>query len=81
MSLYVKFECVTCENKNCMGHGLPTTEKVCNGYKHTTTNADRIRSMTDEKLAEWLDSICDVYCVPDTGWLDWLKEEVKGDET
>ncbi len=44
------------------------------------TNADRIRSMTDEELAEWL---CDI-----AGWLpmyegkmhpilDWLKEEAK----
>lgn len=43
------------------------------------TNADRIRAMTDEELAEWL---CDI-----AGWLpmyegkihpilDWLKEEV-----
>ena len=43
------------------------------------TNADRIRSMTDEELAEWL---CDI-----AGWLpmyegkmhpilDWLKQEV-----
>jgi hypothetical protein len=44
------------------------------------SNADRIRSMTDEELAEWL---CDI-----AGWLpmyegkmhpilDWLKEEAK----
>lgn len=44
------------------------------------TNADRIRSMSDEELAEWL---CDI-----AGWLpmyegkmhpilDWLKQEVK----
>ena len=48
------------------------------------TNADRIRSMTDEELAEWL---CDI-----AGWLpmyegkmhpilDWLKEEVTANDS
>ena len=47
-------------------------------YKRRKTNADRLRRMTDEELAEWL---CDI-----AGWLpmyegkmhpilDWLKEE------
>ena len=32
-----------------------TDEVVCDHYKpNPQTNADRIRSMTDEKLAEWL---------------------------
>lgn len=36
------------------------------------TNADRIRSMTDEELAEWIISITE----DDTpNWLGWLKEE------
>lgn len=36
------------------------------------TNSDRIRSMTDEELAEWIISITE----DDTeGWLDWLKQE------
>ncbi len=56
------------------------------------TNADRIRSMTDEELAEWLDGgfrdadWCDISkfsnydCmeVPCFGCIiDWLKQEVK----
>lgn len=58
-------------------------EKNC--YYNTQevkTNADRIRAMTDEELAEWL---CDI-----AGWLsmyegkmhpilDWLKEEATND--
>ena len=54
------------------------------------TNADRIRSMTDEELAEWLDTItakaqaygyecadsCPNDCPLPENWLDWLKEEV-----
>lgn len=54
------------------------------------TNADRIRAMTDEELAEWITDFtdCAVYphtrkdapCVPigqtcAASWLDWLKQE------
>lgn len=57
-----------------------------------TTNADRIRSMTDEELAEFLDrwelgdidyskTFCDLcegqYDCHDDCLMDWLKEEVK----
>lgn len=38
------------------------------------TNADRIRSMTDEELADFLDKTDPVYWNRQT-WLDWLKEE------
>ena len=88
MALYVKFECKTCENENCYGHSLPTTEKVCDGYKHTTTNADRIRAMTDEELAEiFANNDCGYCRIHDfcfakgsamnceDVWLEWLKEE------
>lgn len=38
------------------------------------TNADRIRAMTDEELAEWLDNnTCQFPIYKD--WLDWLKKE------
>jgi hypothetical protein len=37
--------------------------------------ADRIRAMSDEKLAEWLGYIGDAHCEPNAGWLDWLKRE------
>lgn len=41
------------------------------------TNADRLRSMTDEELAEWIISITE----DDTeGWLDWLKSPVEVDD-
>lgn len=51
------------------------------------TNADRIRSMTDEELAEWIseytDCLCGIHkpgCSKTKGtcvatWLDWLKQE------
>ena len=46
------------------------------------TNADRIRSMSDEELAEYLTNICrDLWEMfvadPEKMWLEWLKKEVK----
>ena len=43
------------------------------------TNADRIRSMTDEELAEWIhDQIIDRNIgIPSDTWLDWLKQEAQ----
>ena len=49
--------------------------EVCPEIK---TNADRIRSMTDEELAEWLE---DRFQLPINGlWLDWLKQETEEGE-
>ena len=57
--------------------------------KRIITNADRIRSMTDEELAElfWIRADCELcpnkepYCSDDCKkhWLDWLKEEAVSD--
>lgn len=46
------------------------------------TNADRIRAMSDEELAEYLDGICHDFWQmfvkdPQKMWLDWLKQEVE----
>lgn len=43
------------------------------------TNADKIRSMTDEELADYLRYYSDMYARYDMDWLDWLKEEAKDD--
>ncbi|MBR5948238.1 MAG: hypothetical protein IKZ82_06265 [Clostridia bacterium] len=55
------------------------------------TNADRIRSMTDEELAKYMGDMIYPECVccpaDETGWcsdcydkwLDWLKQEVEDD--
>lgn len=64
-------------------------EIMCGEYHpKPITNADRIRSMTDEELADWLGVYCNGQtaqevgkpCVSDMGsceecWLDWLKRE------
>ncbi len=44
-------------------------------YSTPITNADKIRYMTDEELAEFLDEVDPVYWTYDT-WLKWLKEKV-----
>lgn len=56
------------------------------------SNSDRIRSMTDEELANWLGVYCNGKtaqevgkpCVSDMGsceecWLEWLKQESEDD--
>lgn len=41
------------------------------------TNGDRIRSMTDEELADYLRYHSDSYARYDMDWLDWLKQETE----
>lgn len=62
---------------------------VVNGKQARQTNADRIRSMTDEELAEWIVAIIaqeTIYSArkvptPDYAiemrqrWLEWLRQE------
>ena len=62
-------------------------EIICSSFKaKPITNADRIRSMSDEKLAEFMKysgaSCPDAHFVGDYSchdckecWLDWLKQE------
>lgn len=65
----------------------------CGDTDEPITNADRIRSMSDEELAEWLAHLTDCVNCPcrdpydqcDTvdgsckkQWLEWLKEEAEG---
>lgn len=71
-----------CGNERCFAkrYGL-FAEKTCPNFKEPMplTNADRIRSMTDEELAEW------VWGAETAGraygprgkqsWLNWLKQE------
>lgn len=70
----------------CRNHGINMSDNavVCNEFKDKPkTKADRVRAMTDEKLAaqivEWIEGVD-----PETGtlydndigrWLDWLKQE------
>lgn len=46
------------------------------------TNADQIRSMTDEELAKWFDAVTKDVLGGSTwdkkGWLKWLRAESEG---
>jgi len=64
---------------------------VINTKPQKQTNADRIRAMTDEELAEWFikiqDDVADYYdgghaVAPElptmkNSWLEWLKQEAE----
>lgn len=82
--------------KNCVYHEIPIAEEPCVDCqihfakdrskphfksKSKPTNADKIRAMTDEELAEYLDGVChDLWQMfvkdPQKMWLDWLKQEI-----
>jgi len=57
---------------------LPAADVV---ERSNRTNADRIRSMTDEELAEKLTEIAksDMWETDMEWWLEWLKKEVDDD--
>lgn len=65
---------------------LSTTNKTESVVIKQQTNADRIRAMTDEKLAEYLDNVChDLWQMfvkdPKKMWLDWLRQEADDERT
>ena len=66
-------------------------DELC-GQKIEKTNGDRIRSMSDEELAEFLDTVNNCTCSFAMGkspcdandcpcWLYWLKQEVKDEKS
>ena len=55
-------------------------ERDCKAFK-SLTNADRIRSMTDEELAEWASAITLDEFGDKKYWLDWLKQEVESNDS
>lgn len=83
-------ECTSAECPYNEGKEAPICPAAigCAGYKEKKqTNGDRIRSMTDEELAEFLCDISDCYldscpmykeCNSEDGKLKWLQEESEG---
>ena len=68
--------CITCKNNECDNRnkpiyfGLDCEKYFNNGY----INADRIREMNDEELAQWLYRIDDRNgCMSLEGWNEYLK--------
>ena len=80
--------CENCADKMCYGYSRSISE--CKDFI-PQTNADRIRAMTDEEMADFLGNIdCgfDGCFFPKNRcgkglcsqcWLNWLKQEVKDD--
>ena len=74
--------------RQCADYEWCAKNEECGMFKQKQmTNADRIRSMTDEELAEWLDRLithcndgpcfnCFMREACLTSVLDWLKQEV-----
>ena len=73
--------CRECQKAFRRGEGKPN-------FIASITNADRIRSMADEKLAEYLGGIAECHrgCKLDCGdscigaWLGWLRQVVEPDD-
>ena len=55
---------------NCGGTGI---------VKVPMTNADRIRAMSDEELAKWLEYEGGGACAEVCGWLEWLQQPAEED--
>ena len=73
---------------DCYGEECAWFHSVCKQPQKAKTNADRIRSMTDEELADWLGVYCNGQTAQEVGkpcvggmgsceacWLEWLKQE------
>ena len=71
-----KYENCNPESKECMGCKQNAVDK----YKRMT-QADRIRSMSDEELAEWFSTVTDDVLRGSTwskdGWMKYLQSEVE----
>ena len=88
--------CKSCEHKIVCAFKIIEERNACmtgcSRYEkeHKPTNADRIRSMTDEELAEEMGANID-RCPPSSTicpkggckdcWLGWLKQEVESNDS
>lgn len=74
--------CMICRNTACQNHGKNITlfgDRWQCDYIPTPTNADRIRAMSDEELANWLDYEGGGACAEVCGWLEWLQQLYEGE--
>ena len=85
-------DCDNCKHSETWAYAVPCSNcyGASNWEEIKQTNADRIRSMTDEELAELLPGKSAWNCPPNTKekggcrasgcvscWLDWLKQEAE----
>lgn len=75
--------CQHCINKRCARYGGPYGYTFCDSYIQDTpkekTNADRIRSMSDEELAKFLDNWLGWNSPGEKEILEYLHESAKED--
>ena len=82
--------CERCKQEETCDYVWKGEAHSCVGFNPIKTNADKIRTMTDEELATWLGVYCNGQtaqevgkpCASDIGsceecWLDWLRQEAK----
>ena len=74
--------CATTACINPLYSNIGTAQYGQGVQKRITTNADRIRSMSDEELAKKISGIESFALTcgggwPPEKWLDWLRQEVK----
>lgn len=73
-----------CNNKKC-SLGECDQPETCAAYVPVITNADRIRTMSDEELKEFLCSILQCEFCKFEGWggcelLEWLRQPAEEDD-
>lgn len=67
--------CNSCIGKTLCGEPEDKALGCDNRILTHKTNGDRIRSMSDEELADWLNYYAhDEYINPPCGWFEWLKQ-------
>ena len=62
-----------------IGDILETLELFRSLAPEPQTNADRIRNMSDEELARWLEYEGGGACAEVCGWLEWLQQPAEED--
>lgn len=94
LDLAIKEKAYTC---NCQHNGNSRDNEPCCRCDSRKTNADKIRNMSDEELAEFLDivgedgissQVCDIPCdcccektECSKCWKDWLQSEAEWEKT
>lgn len=72
---------MSCKNCNTNCHMAGTDGRMCSAWtRKPMTNADKIRRMSDEDLAEFIKMICGnarAGNYPDGEWLEWLRKEAE----
>ena len=76
---YVRDITKICECACSMNCDKNATELRPDRNPDIITNADRIRAMSDEELAKWLEYEGGGACAEVCGWLNWLQSPAEED--